>query len=79
MDLHVKEADADMDPEERIRWAFEECKKGGWVRNPFAGTFGDFAPLCIEMADGSCRWETIDMRRRAPEVAPGGPTGYEAS
>ena len=54
-----------MDAEERIRRALEECKKGKWVRNPFAGTFGDAALACIEMEDGTHRWKEIPMKRSA--------------
>lgn len=62
MDI-IEVGNESMDPEERIRRALEECKKGKLVRNPFARTFGDTAMACIEMADGTCRWEEIPMKR----------------
>lgn len=62
MDI-IEIGDENMEPEERIRRAFEECGKGKFVRNPFAGTFGDTAMACSEMADGTCRWEEISMKR----------------
>lgn len=54
-----------MDVEERICRALEECKRGKRVRNPFAGTFGDTAMACVEMADGACRWKEVPMKREA--------------
>lgn len=58
-----------MGTEGRIRRAFEECKKGKRLRNPFAGTFGDTAMACIEMADDACRWEEIPMKRQVVQSA----------
>ena len=38
------------------------CRRDGWIRNPFARSFGDTAWARIDMEDGSRRWEEIDMR-----------------